>query len=68
MMLPTGRKEPERFELDSFQAGGADYEEAWHILRDKMEVPPSFEVFEQELKKAREAEGWLSPQELANRD
>lgn len=46
-----------------------DYEEAWEILRDGCEVPPSWDVFTHEVEELRKAnpQAVLSVQDVAER-
>lgn len=54
---------------DDFTVRGRAYEEAWEVLRDGCEVPPSWDVFTHEVEELRKVnpELVLSVQDVAER-
>jgi hypothetical protein len=49
------------FEAYVYDGHGQDYEDAWNLMREKFEVPPSFEVFQRGLGDS----GFDKPQDYA---
>jgi hypothetical protein len=48
--MPT--KDRPEYESDVYDNAGNDFTESWNIMREKLEAPPSLDVFEKGLEQS----------------